>query len=536
MKCVDINECLNGEWVAKCAKQAECINRPGTYECCQSGFQEDWARPGTCIDVDECKTGEWVSKCSAQEYCLNTLGSFDCCPPGSNNVNGTNQCTDIDECFLKIDQCPYGHQTCINQSPFYNCCTSVDQIATEAGVCESCFTEWEPIPVTEPNRLSFQDKFPSLRKYLQANVSFSFLRCQGYCSTGISVEVRAQSSLSCIGEQTRTPPCNYACTNLTFLVSAEATIGSLIAEFNRGDFLVDVFYSALGIRVLKVSQLTNRKRASSALDIELSNCSNPTAIISLIQGLGADIAPEAPPLSVLLDPVTCHTKVSATDPPSTTPLIVGLVVGLVFLLFAILLALLLMKDKSLVSSLPPEVAWPFKLYEDNKRSWDKRGTERAHYFYKVLKPATTEFQKANDLFKAHQKGPTFTLTTIIGIYNPLLITNFVGAYRIQQERAVKSPHIFNTLDWDKTDNLRAWVYGQYKQWTLQYTWNKADAAPIVPLFHGTDYPIAESICETGFAALSSLDAGFFGKGIYFTPDQVLFPCLVTLLHASWRDF
>jgi len=34
--------------------------------------------------------------------------------------------------------------------------------------------------------------------------------------------------------------------------------------------------------------------------------------------------------------------------------------------------------------------------------------------------------------------------------------------------------------------------------------------------HGTDANIAKQICSAGFAALSSLDAGYYGKGIYFT--------------------
>lgn len=33
---------------------------------------------------------------------------------------------------------------------------------------------------------------------------------------------------------------------------------------------------------------------------------------------------------------------------------------------------------------------------------------------------------------------------------------------------------------------------------------------------GLDLMVAEKICENGFAALSSLDAGYYGKGIYFT--------------------
>jgi len=50
-----------------------------------------------------------------------------------------------------------------------------------------------------------------------------------------------------------------------------------------------------------------------------------------------------------------------------------------------------------------------------------------------------------------------------------------------------------------------------------FTWNSPnDTVPIIPVVHGTGVEIAKQICSSGFAALSSLDAGFYGKGIYFT--------------------
>jgi hypothetical protein len=39
---------------------------------------------------------------------------------------------------------------------------------------------------------------------------------------------------------------------------------------------------------------------------------------------------------------------------------------------------------------------------------------------------------------------------------------------------------------------------------------------ILPVIHGTALATAWKICATGFANLSCLDDGFFGKGIYFT--------------------
>jgi hypothetical protein len=55
---------------------------------------------------------------------------------------------------------------------------------------------------------------------------------------------------------------------------------------------------------------------------------------------------------------------------------------------------------------------------------------------------------------------------------------------------------------------------------LQFTpYNRELTIPLIPVLHGTDYTTAEMISQTGFAALSSLDEGFFGKGIYFTTSM-----------------
>jgi len=42
---------------------------------------------------------------------------------------------------------------------------------------------------------------------------------------------------------------------------------------------------------------------------------------------------------------------------------------------------------------------------------------------------------------------------------------------------------------------------------------------VIPAAHGTGLSIAKAISKTGFAALSSLDSGFFGKGIYFSTSS-----------------
>lgn len=54
---------------------------------------------------------------------------------------------------------------------------------------------------------------------------------------------------------------------------------------------------------------------------------------------------------------------------------------------------------------------------------------------------------------------------------------------------------------------------QFSELSNRFDWNKDLPVPIVASYHGTDFPVAEKIAQTGFAALSLLDSGYFGKGI-----------------------
>jgi len=48
--------------------------------------------------------------------------------------------------------------------------------------------------------------------------------------------------------------------------------------------------------------------------------------------------------------------------------------------------------------------------------------------------------------------------------------------------------------------------------------NEAEPHTILLVFHCTSRGAATKICETGFAALASVDPGYFGQGMYFSPD------------------
>jgi hypothetical protein len=58
---------------------------------------------------------------------------------------------------------------------------------------------------------------------------------------------------------------------------------------------------------------------------------------------------------------------------------------------------------------------------------------------------------------------------------------------------------------------------QLKIFGRQFSWNEeSDMAPILPMVHGTSFDVARKICDTGFSNLSLLDAGYYGRGMYFT--------------------
>eukprot|EP01126_Amoeba_proteus_P042319 TRINITY_DN4594_c0_g4_i2.p1 TRINITY_DN4594_c0_g4~~TRINITY_DN4594_c0_g4_i2.p1 ORF type:complete len:242 (-),score=45.39 TRINITY_DN4594_c0_g4_i2:294-1019(-) len=61
------------------------------------------------------------------------------------------------------------------------------------------------------------------------------------------------------------------------------------------------------------------------------------------------------------------------------------------------------------------------------------------------------------------------------------------------------------------------VHNFYKNRCEQLVWNQDGSGVfILPALHATDYSIAIAICSTGFTILSSLECGWYGRGIYFT--------------------
>lgn len=94
------------------------------------------------------------------------------------------------------------------------------------------------------------------------------------------------------------------------------------------------------------------------------------------------------------------------------------------------------------------------------------------------------------------------------------------------ERFEASRELFGNQNWRislnhqevQTIAQRERIYKEFQDTCNKYDFNRhgKHGLPILPVLHGTDGSVAEKIAQTGFANLSSLDAGYYGKGIYFT--------------------
>jgi len=131
------------------------------------------------------------------------------------------------------------------------------------------------------------------------------------------------------------------------------------------------------------------------------------------------------------------------------------------------------------------------------------------------------------------------------IYNSSIISNFATTCNLLRVRFTNSPTIFKKETWrhDKRSELRQVIFDRFHSFAKRFEWNlmmeeraelrslskksslielqnpfmeKETPIQIVPTIHGTSNIKAWKICSTGFAALQSLDSGYYGKGIYFT--------------------
>jgi len=190
------------------------------------------------------------------------------------------------------------------------------------------------------------------------------------------------------------------------------------------------------------------------------------------------------------------------------------------LILAAIMWLLLHRPLDL-KSLPPKVRWQYEQYQANSSAWEKAKTGTEVFYQKKLDPTkhSEEYTHCLELVRVFMEASDrLKFNEVFAIYNPSLISNFINCKNIFTTRIVANPEIFNKQEWriHKQAN-QEFVSQKFDRRITQAKCNfEAEVVPILPVVHGTDFSIAMAICSTGFAALSSLDAGWYGVGVYFT--------------------
>lgn len=124
------------------------------------------------------------------------------------------------------------------------------------------------------------------------------------------------------------------------------------------------------------------------------------------------------------------------------------------------------------------------------------------------------------------KGITRLCNPNLGVQPTCFINRPASSFAIYRDvlsqRAKSQPQLFLRQHWrmetDGKEELRAYTYEHFQEFVRKCDWNQEDAEmpPIIICAHGTTLETGLSIARNGFATLASLDAGYFGKGIYFS--------------------
>lgn len=118
-------------------------------------------------------------------------------------------------------------------------------------------------------------------------------------------------------------------------------------------------------------------------------------------------------------------------------------------------------------------------------------------------------------------GSEYKFKEIWAVYNPALLSAFALQRDLAVKRAEAEPLLFQKKTYLMQDDAeeKQWVFGKYQERVDSFAWNADSCCKIIPGIQGTAASVAWKLAELGFYDNSSLDVGFYGKGIYFTSSM-----------------
>jgi len=172
---------------------------------------------------------------------------------------------------------------------------------------------------------------------------------------------------------------------------------------------------------------------------------------------------------------------------------------------------------------PPSLLHDFKEYLSLTGLLPEQWEAKGQIIKKLLMVGTPEYYHALDILRALDGQALVKANAVLrisAVCNPAVALNFINQRGILRKRLKNDPNIFAKSEWKLIEDrqvLRQWVFQCYQELCSSYPWNEStELTPVIPVVHGTSEAIADKIIDNGFSALSSLDAGFYGKGMYFS--------------------
>ena len=525
----DVDECLLG--THEC--ESLCIDGwfpvPG-YTCdCPSGFQLDELNKKNCSAV--CGDGLLRYPEEACDYEYSRFGCYYNCTVKPGYACDAAGCAPVcgDGVVMEPEECDNTMPGCSAA------CTVLDgyTCSVETNTCQSCSQSWLPFIYTPNLRL-----FPNLRAVIGDDLTdFNFASCIA-CDDGVALQTRAVLATNqCVNMSTqRTVACSFACTNLSVFASATESIYTLQQELLKNDFIQHLFRTIFNANVtVDTSIVLTKKRdvgeepTSEALEFTISPCvSDKSSMINVLRALSLDIVPNMPNLAVISSS-TCSISVRSTNPPAETIISIVLVIGVCafFVVLAIAASLLYYYRSSELHQLPKDISRSFLDQRLRPWAWEYNGGTKSGYYSRVYDKNGEDYRRVESLLSTHFKRGSLEIESITAVYNPALSTSFINMWRIMTTRKMESPDLFFARTYTK-DAEKMKVMEYVDKDLLQFTpYNQDLTLPLIPVLHGTDFLTAEHIAQTGFAALSSLDEGYYGRGIYFTsslPYTLIYAC------------
>lgn len=446
---------------------------------CQSGYlcDDGFIGSGECQLFNPCRGNNCEGNCNINGLDFVCSCSF----PGYINATDKRSCICPDGYFLF-------NKSCTQCSKIDNCFSTVRCQSQNSSICDSC-----------KNGYKLVDGNCVINKECTFDTWNQWTQCQS-CSGGIATRYRNLSinntalPVYCQEFLFNSTTCGYPCIDST-IISQDAIIQYIYQSLTQWDWLANQF---TGITIEKVET----EILIISIDQDMQN------IADTIVNITEYILPSVPKeryIGPKIENNKVRFSVSQEDDRMTIIIIVVVLAIVGLLIISFVAFYLLRKDNEFVSTLPKNLQHYFQGYDN----WKKEG----NLYSKLVSMQDSDFQRLWS--KLSTDG--IIVKEVYRLCNPILGASFANYRQLLSQRMRDSPDLFCRKDWllkEDRDNLRSYVNERYLELVKYFGFN--EGIPIIPCLHATDFNVGKSIAGKGFCALASLDAGFYGKGIYFT--------------------